>query len=228
MTVMTRHGADVGQELWPSTPVVVRSSDEQLHEVRASLAGLAQAVHLLVRHEDALPETHSRRLKTLLESEVSRLERLVFGHRPPTQNAVVVADVITPVVDARRLAGQVIHWRPSLSRALCVQDFLAEAVNVLLANAAKHAGGSPAKLEIVDDGDDVEIRVSDRGPGIPRQWRNRVFEPGFRSGQVDGHGIGLEVARRLMVAQGGSLRLDDCEGPGATFVLALPRQRCRP
>jgi signal transduction histidine kinase len=105
-----------------------------------------------------------------------------------------------------------------------VPDFLAEAVNVLLTNAAKHAGGSPVDVDIVDVGENVQVRVSDHGPGIPRQWRDRLFEPGFRGGAGDGQGLGLEVARRLMAAQDGWLHLADRDGPGATFVLSLPRQ----
>lgn len=224
MTEIARDGVDVEQELLAGPRLVVRSSEEQLHEVRASLAGLARAVRLLVGHAGALPEPHKRRIEILLESEVCRLERLLFEH-PPIQDAVVVADVIAPVVDARRLAGQVVHWQPSPARALCVQDFLAEAVNILLSNAAKHAGGSPAVVEIADSADYVQVRVSDRGPGIPRLWRHRVFDRGFRGGDVDGHGLGLEVARRLMAAQDGWLHLEDSAGPGATFVLSLSRQR---
>ena len=224
MTETARDGVDLERGLWASPHLVVRTSEEQLHEVRASLAGLARGVRLLVRHAGALPEPHKRRIETLLESEVGRLERLLFEH-PPVQDAVVVADVIAPVVDARRLAGQVVHWQTSPAMALCVQDFLAEAVNILLANAAKHAGGSPAVVEIVDSSDYVQVRVSDRGPGIPQLWRHRVFERGFRGGDVDGHGLGLEVARRLMTAQDGWLHLEDRDGPGATFVLSLSRQR---
>lgn len=224
MTETARDGVDLEQAWWASPHLVVRSTEEQLHEVRASLAGLSRAVRLLVRHAGALPEPHKRRIETLLESEVCRLERMLFDH-PPVPDAVVVADVIAPVVEARRLAGQVVRWQPSPAMAVCVQDFLAEVVNILLANAAKHAGGSPAVVEIVDSSDYVQVRVSDRGPGIPRPWRHRVFERGFRGGDVDGHGLGLEVARRLMEAQDGWLHLEDSDGPGATFVLSLSRQR---
>lgn len=224
MTAMTRDGADVGRQLPPSPQRMFQSPDEQLHEVRASVAGLSRAVHLLVHHGTVLPERRKRRLESLLVSEVSRLERLLFEQQPH-QDAATVADVIAPVVDARQLAGQVIDWRPSPSTALCVRDFLAEAVNILLANAAKHAGGSPTAVEIVDAGEDVQIHVSDRGPGIPQPLRDRVFEPGFRGGAVEGNGLGLAVARRLMAAQDGSVHLADGAGPGATFVLSLPRQR---
>jgi two-component system sensor histidine kinase KdpD len=72
-------------------------------------------------------------------------------------------------------------------------------------------------------GADVAIRVSDRGPGIPREDLETIFEP-FRTGR-DGRGrtgLGLAIARGFAEANGGSLRAQSLPGQGTTFTLRMP------
>lgn len=203
-----------------------QSAEEQLHELRASVAGVACAVRLLVRPDSGLTGSRKRRLETMLESELSRLERLLFPSEERKPTGVVVADVIAPVILARRLAGETIEWHTSGGTALCVGDHLAEAVNILLANAAQHASGSRVRVEVTELGEEVQVLVSDEGPGIPPALMERIFEAGFRGGDSGGQGIGLHLARRLTAAQGGSLRVAHRPGPGAAFVLTLPKFVC--
>ena len=71
----------------------------------------------------------------------------------------------------------------------------------------------------------VELRVVDRGPGIPAEDRERVFEPFQRLGDragVDGVGLGLAVARGFVEAMGGTLTPDETPGGGLTMVVAFP------
>jgi two-component system sensor histidine kinase KdpD len=66
--------------------------------------------------------------------------------------------------------------------------------------------------------------VVDRGPGIPAELRDRIFEPFERFDPHSGlgTGLGLPVSRRLAEALGGSLSVEDTAGGGATFILKIP------
>jgi signal transduction histidine kinase len=66
------------------------------------------------------------------------------------------------------------------------------------------------------------VRISDRGPGVPREERERIFEPFVRGESSAGTGLGLAIARAIVEAHGGSIRVADEPGGGAAFVIELP------
>ncbi len=73
--------------------------------------------------------------------------------------------------------------------------------------------------------DRVELRVVDRGPGIPEQDRDRMFVPFQRLGDTDnttGVGLGLALSRGLTEAMGGTLDPEETPGGGLTMTLSLP------
>jgi two-component system, OmpR family, sensor histidine kinase SenX3 len=103
----------------------------------------------------------------------------------------------------------------------------------LLSNAAKYGGGenhwvgvSASKCR--ENGRDVvEIRVLDRGPGIPDDERERIFEPFFRGrsavrDQVHGTGLGLNLVKRVVEAHHGSVHVESTALEGAEFIVRLP------
>lgn len=102
---------------------------------------------------------------------------------------------------------------------------LRQAIEHLLENAVKYA---PPDTRIELDWALVEgvvrIGVSDEGPGIPPEWRERIFEPYARreTSTARGSGIGLYAARRLAESMGGRLWCEPAASGGARFVLALP------
>jgi two-component system sensor histidine kinase KdpD len=71
----------------------------------------------------------------------------------------------------------------------------------------------------------VEVRIADRGPGIPLPERARVFEEFYRrdvDGRRAGTGLGLAIAKAILTAHGGSMAIEDTRGGGTTIVLRLP------
>jgi signal transduction histidine kinase len=95
---------------------------------------------------------------------------------------------------------------------------------VLVKNALDALAGRGGKMHITTrrlDPDRVRIRVADDGPGIPRELRGRIFEPGF-STKTSGWGIGLSLARRIVEENhGGTLQLATVDR-GAAFEIILP------
>jgi signal transduction histidine kinase len=120
--------------------------------------------------------------------------------------------------------------RPGIARSrhlhvLADPARLRQVLEHLLENAVKYA---PPDTRVELDWTLVEgvvrIAVSDEGPGIPPEWRERIFEPYSRRETMTarGSGIGLYAARRLAESMKGRLWCEPAPGGGARFVLALP------
>ena len=97
----------------------------------------------------------------------------------------------------------------------------------LIENALKYSpADTPVELGAVRCGDRLEFRVADRGPGVAESERLRVFEPFYRApgatADVGGAGLGLAIASRLAIEQGGEVRHEDRPGGGSIFTLTLP------
>ena len=99
----------------------------------------------------------------------------------------------------------------------------------LISNAIKYAPGSDIDLSVQPGAPGYQqLRVEDRGPGIPASQQSSLFTPFFRVNPGDGAndavstGLGLSLARQIVGALGGELRYEDRDGGGACFVLELP------
>lgn len=104
---------------------------------------------------------------------------------------------------------------------------LKEVLANLILNACE-AMGDGGRIEIREEagvidphGPMVVLRVSDNGPGIPKEIQEDIFQPFFTT-KGEGTGLGLSIAQRIMAEHGGWLHLYSTQGAGATFVLALP------
>ena len=104
--------------------------------------------------------------------------------------------------------------------------FLERVVANLVANAVRVSGGEPVQVLVHADPSSMSIMVVDRGPGVPPDLREHMFEPFQRlsDGSPGGIGLGLAVAQGLATALGGRLEADDTPGGGLTMVVTLPRQ----
>ena len=94
-------------------------------------------------------------------------------------------------------------------------------LNLLINAMEADTNGKDIDVETIDGQDHAEVRVLDRGPGLPPDQRDRLFEPFWST--KGSTGLGLAIAHGIAVDHGGSLRAEDRAGGGAIFVLRVPR-----
>jgi two-component system sensor histidine kinase KdpD len=208
------------------------------HDLRTPLSAAKAAVESLRSHDvDWTPEDRDELLATADES-LDRLDRLVenlldmsrlqAGVLGLSLQPVALEDVIPRAVDdlgpmRDRVEGNVPFGLPEIQ----ADPALLERVLVnLMANAVRH---SPPGHDVLITGsrhdDEVEIRIIDRGPGIPPEEHERVFLPFQRLGDRDngtGVGLGLALSRGLTEAMGGTLEPEETPGGGLTMTIRMP------
>ena len=214
------------------------------HELRNPLAPILTALHLMrLRGEGAYA-----RERAVIARQVNHLARLVDDlldvsratrgalrlECTPTEVAPVVADAVEtagPLIEERRHRLEVIVPRTGLLvNADAVR--LAQVVGNLLSNAAKYTPpGGHIRMSAIADGENVVIEVADDGAGIPQELLPRVFDA-FTQGRQGldrkqgGLGLGLAIARQLIVGHGGTIEARSAgSGRGTTMVVRLPRVR---
>ena len=230
ITMQEQRTSDLARRL-QAAEAVGRDGKERLHEIRSTVAGITNASRLI--HEAKVPPTTRRRLDENMHKEMARLERLLDNRQPTTPEPVDLDATIDPLLELHRARGRRIIWQPTGQVVRGRRDDIAEVLNILLDNAATHGGDTESRIEVTRDEDAVAIRVADGGPGIPPEVRDGIFEWGVRGQHSAGQGIGLNVGRRLLSEQGGSLTLADPQETGttvrsttgATFVIRLPAAR---
>lgn len=222
-----------------SDQVATMEADERdhrarLHEITNSISSIAVASSLLHQVDEVSPGKREQ-LEHMLEAEASRLARILSNaggaldgpdsddpDAPERRREELDLDaVIEPVVVSHQALGRKVEWQPSGCRAVGDPDAVAEAINILLDNVARHAPEASAWVEVKHLGTTVEIAVRDDGPGVPEEVRRRLFEWGGRGPDSKGQGIGLHLAHKLMTEGGNSLRLES-DRAGTSFVIGLP------
>ena len=213
------------------------------HDLRTPLASIKAAVTSLL-DEDVPHDAAQRRelLHTVLE-ESDRLNRLVgnlmdlarvrSGGLEPAVEPIAVEDVVDSVLHRMRTMLSPFRVRtvirPDLPDVSADPVQLDQALTNLLENAARF---SPPNGEIVVTAarwhDAVRVSVSDQGPGIPLEDRERVFEAFYRrdagSGRA-GSGLGLAIVRAIAVAHGGKATVEASPTGGAVVAIELPVAR---
>lgn len=199
------------------------------HELRSPLARLKMALSLL---EDA-PAPQRTALRQEIAANIAELDALVEEVLLASRlDAAQSLDVREPVEMLGLLAEEAARVEASVqgveARVAGDERLLRRALRNVLENARRYGGGSiDVELRKVAAG--VELRVCDRGPGVPEAWRERIFEPFFRlpghAEQAGGVGLGLSLVRQIAQRHHGSVRCEPREGGGSCFVLALPEQR---
>lgn len=201
------------------------------HELRSPLARLKMAVAMLVelppeRRVELLKEinTNIAELDALVE-EVLLASRLEGGAPVDRQELVDLLGVAAE--EAARVGASVAGSGESQRWAVHGNErLLRRALRNLLENAHRY-GGDEVEVDVLGRaGAPVQVRVSDRGPGVPAEYRERIFEPYVRlpghAEREGGVGLGLSLVKQIAAAHGGSVRCEPREGGGSAFVLSLP------
>jgi signal transduction histidine kinase len=214
---------EVSHEVLPPQGSATREQRELLHELRSTMAGLVSG-SVMLDNPDVPPEARQR-LWESMRRELDRMDRLLSG-RMGQASEIDLDEALEPILELQRLKGRHVEVRGAGDVVQGRYDALAEVLNILVDNAATHGGVDHSVVEVVRrDEETVDIRVSDEGRGIPPEQRERIFDWGLRGEDSPGEGIGLNLAQRLMVEDGGSLRLAEHEGTGSSFVITLPAAR---
>jgi K+-sensing histidine kinase KdpD len=178
------------------------------------------------RHElsDAVVE-EGQRLSRLVENllDVSRLES---GKAEPHREPVELVDLLDAARESIGPHGAQVRLAldddlPAL-RADPTQ--LERAFANLLENAVVHGEGEQVLVRSRQVGERLVVRVVDRGPGIPENLRERIFEPFYRApgaASGAGSGLGLAIARGFIEANGGEVEVESLPGQGSSFVVTF-------
>lgn len=201
------------------------------HELRSPLARIRMGLELMGGADSAQRQEIGRSIQELdqLIDEIllaSRLDAAQDSGEPlePVDLTGLAAEECARVgaeLHAAPASGQaqalVLHGSPRLLRRL---------LRNLLENARRHGAGD-VDLRLAAVGTELELRVNDRGPGVPAGERDRIFEPFYRlsgaSEREGGAGLGLALVKSIAQRHGGRVHCEDRPGGGASFVVRLPR-----
>jgi two-component system sensor histidine kinase KdpD len=156
------------------------------------------------------------------------MSRLEAGQLSVFPRPVGLDEIVARALDDLGPDGQsvLVEVPGSVPEVLSDPGVLERVIVNLASNALRYSPpGKPPLLTASSLGDRVELRVIDRGPGVPEAQRTRMFVPFQRLGDTDnttGVGLGLALARGFAEAMGGSLEPEDTPGGGLTMILSLP------
>ena len=144
------------------------------------------------------------------------------------QEVVDLASLVQTACDTvGDLGGEVTFALAPTCRYRCRPHALMRALTNVITNADKHGGSARVALT-TDDPLAVVIEVEDEGPGISEAEKSKVFEPFYRSARTvnthqPGMGLGLSIARSIILSHGGSIGLEDRAPSGLRARISLPR-----
>ena len=207
------------------------------HDLRTPLSAAKAAISSLRASEVTWNEADRHELLGTAEQSLDRLadlvtnlldlSRLQAGVLPVLCAPVGLDDVVARALDHVAADQRVeVDVPPNLPEVVADAGLLERVLANVVQNALRYAPSDrPVRLAGTASGGDVELRVIDRGPGIPSGTLDAVFRPFQRGGDAPtngaGVGLGLAIARGLTEAMGGTVRAEQTPGGGATLVVSL-------
>jgi PAS domain S-box-containing protein len=212
------------------------------HQLRAPLTSIYGFAETLLRQDVLFGDDEQSMFLEYIASEAQRLTtivdtllsvaRLEAGDMQvdlaPTDLRPVVADAVTSIREAAAVNGHnfVVELPEEPLRASADREKLSQILKNLLDNAVKFSpGGGTVTVEAHRRAGRVEVRVVDEGDGIPEAEREHIFSKFHRTDSTGGYGgagLGLFIARGLVLAMGGRMWVDAADGGGSSFAFELP------
>ncbi|MGP3982852.1 DUF4118 domain-containing protein [Streptomyces sp. KR80] len=212
------------------------------HDLRTPLAGIKAAVTSLRSDDVAWSEEDEAELLAGIEEGADRLDHLVgnlldmsrlqTGTVTPLIREADLDEVVPMALGGVPDGSVVLEIPENLPMVDVDKGLLERSVANIVENAVKYSpDGQQVLVSASALGERVEVRVVDRGPGVPDGDKDRIFEPFQRHGDAPrgaGVGLGLAVARGFAESMGGTLSAEDTPGGGMTMVLTLRAAHGRP
>ncbi|MFP5327764.1 MAG: DUF4118 domain-containing protein [Acidimicrobiia bacterium] len=206
------------------------------HDLRTPLASIKASVSSLRAHDVRWSEAETAEFLAAIEEDTDRLNRLVgnlldmsrlqAGALELTRHPVGLDELVANALDSlgKPVAALDVHVPENLPLALVDPGLFERAVANIVANALRWSPPEhPVRICARVRAPDLELVISDRGPGIPAGSRTRIFQPFQRLGDHGGGGVGLglAIASGFIEAMGGELLIEDTPEGGATFRILV-------
>ncbi|MDX2730868.1 MULTISPECIES: ATP-binding protein [unclassified Streptomyces] len=205
------------------------------HDLRTPLSAIKAAVTSLRSDDVAWSEADEAELLEGIENGADRLDHLVGNLLDMSRLQTGTVTPLIREIDLDEVVPMALGGVPEGSVDLDIPEtlpmvavdpgLLERAVANIVENAVKYSpDGERVTVAASALGARVELRVADRGPGVPDEGKERIFEPFQRYGDAPrgaGVGLGLAVARGFVESMGGTLGAEDTPGGGMTMVLTL-------
>jgi len=213
-----------------------------VHDLRTPIAVIRSAGDEIVRACSAEPESELARLGNDVVTEALHMQRTCSDLLDVTRASESADDLVEEDLD-EVVGAALAHFADEAARAGVRLDLdLASGATVALAedalrralrNLARNAleampSGGLLRVESRVEGDEVRLTVSDDGPGLPDEIRDRLFEPFASHGKPGGSGLGLAIVKKVVEDHHGRIEAGKPPGGGTAFHLLLPLARPLP
>ncbi|MFD7998471.1 ATP-binding protein [Streptomyces mirabilis] len=230
-----QHEADQAKELAEGNRIRTALLAAVSHDLRTPLAAIKAAVSSLRSDDVAWSEEDQAELLEAIEEGADRLDHLVGNLLDMSRLQTGTVTPLIREIDLDEVVPMALGGVPEGSAELDIPEtlpmvavdpgLLERAVANLVENAVKYSpSDEPVLVSASAMANRVEVRVVDRGPGVPDEAKDRIFAPFQRYGDAPrgaGVGLGLAVARGFAEAMGGTLNAEDTPGGGLTMVLTV-------
>ncbi len=214
------------------------------HQLRTPATGVKQYIGLLLqdyagklspdqhRYAEIAYESNERQLKVI--NDLLHVARLDSGKLHVAKTNCDISQLIADVIDQQskefERRGQKLTFSPSKKpvKARLNKDLMHMVLENIIDNAGKYSPkGGEISVSVVQANKQVKVRISDRGIGIDKKDQKKLFRkfsrlPNSRSSDVNGSGLGLYWAKKVIHMHGGSISLTSKLNQGSTFIISLP------